>query len=327
MNIQDRLYGNISFDDPVIRDLLATATLKRLDGVDMGGYYEVYFSHLKHSRLEHSIGVAWLLKRFGASLEEQLAGLLHDVSHSAFSHTIDFALSSTTEATQGYQDSIHDDYIGKTEIPAILGKYNFLIENILDDIRHPLKENNLPDLCADRIDYILRDGIAFKVLSSLQAQTFLDALVAKNGRWVFREYTVARAFAELFRYINHTHYSGIESALMFRTTGDWMAYALEKKYISLSELYTTDDEVIEKINRFVETDGQLRKLWERMNRRIKYSLDETRAERSTLCKSRMVDPLCFVDGVIKRVSDVDPKWGCIIEEESKPKKYSIIFED
>lgn len=327
MNIQDRLYGNISFDDPVVRDLLATDTLKRLDGVDMGGYYEVYFPHLKHSRLEHSIGVAWLLKRFGANLEEQLAGLLHDVSHSAFSHTIDFALSSITEATQGYQDSIHDDYIGKTEIPAILKKYNFSIEDILDDRRHPLKENNLPDLCADRIDYILRDSIAFKILSPLEARAFLDALIVKDGQWIFCDYEKARAFAELFRYTNNTHYSGIESALMFRTTGDWMAYALEKKYISLPELYTTDDEVIEKINTFIETDGHLRKLWERMNRKIKYSLDETKAERITLCKSRMVDPFCFVDGVIKRVSDVDPKWGCIIEEESRPKKYSIIFED
>lgn len=327
MNIQDRLYGNISFDDPIIVDLLATPALERLKGVDMGGYYEIYFPHSKHSRFEHSVGVAWLLKRFGASLEEQVSGLLHDVSHSAFSHTIDYALSSSNQAAQSYQDDIHEDYIKRTILPIILKKYNFSVEDILDDTRHPLKENNLPDLCADRIDYILRGGIAYGVLSFAEAQGFLNALVAKDGRWIFCDYEKARKFAEVFRRINHSYYSNIETALMFRTTGDWMAYALEKKYISLSELYTTDDEVIEKINGFVETDGHLRKLWERMNRKVKYSLEETRAERSTVCKSRMVDPLCFVDGVIRRVSDVDPKWGCIIEEESQPKKYSIIFED
>lgn len=327
MKIQDRLYGAIVFDEPVLTELIDSPTLQRLQGVDMGGYYEVYFPGSKHSRFEHSLGVAWLLRRFGASLEEQVAGLLHDASHSAFSHAIDYAIASANQATQSYQDDVHESYLGETEVPALVMKHGFSMEHIFDDVRHPLKERDLPDLCADRIDYILRGGIAYRVISPLQAQVFLDALSVKENRWVFRDSIIAREFAELFRHINHTFYSNIETALMFRTTGDWLAYALAQGYISLPELYTTDREVIGKVNAYLETDFELQKFWKRMNRETRYRLNPDGSERKTLCKSRMVDPLCLEVDEIRKLSEVDSAWGEVVRIESKPKEYTIVFED
>ncbi len=244
-----------------------------------------------------------------------------------FSHAIDYAIASADQATQSYQDDVHAAYLGTTEIPALLMKHGFLTEHILDDRRHSLKEQDLPDLCADRIDYILRGGIAYRVISTLQAQVFLDALGVRENRWVFRDSVIAREFAELFRYVNHTFYSDIESALMFRTTGDWLAYALAQGYVSLPELYTTDNEVIGKVNAYLETDHELQKFWKRMNREAGYRLDPEGPERKTLCKSRMVDPFCLEAGEIRRLSDIDPAWGEIVRIESKPKEYAIIFED
>ncbi len=327
MKILDRVYGKIAFDELVLRELIATSTLDRLKGVDMGGYYEVYFPRTKHSRFEHSLGVAWLLRRFGASLEEQVAGLLHDVSHSAFSHSIDYAIASANQATQSYQDDVHEAFLNKTEIPALLVKHGFATEHILDDARHPLKERDLPDLCADRIDYILRGALAFRVIDVTESQAFLDALSVRDERWVFRDFAIAREFAELFRYINHTHYSNVETALMFRTTGDWLAYALAKAYISLPELYATDREVIEKVNTHLDGDPELQKLWRRMNRETPYRLSPSGAGQKTICKSRMVDPLCFENGGIVRVSEIDSAWGEIVQRESQPKEYTLVFED
>ena len=43
---------------------------------------------------EHSLGVYLLLRRLGADRREQVAGLLHDISHTAFSHAVDFLISS-----------------------------------------------------------------------------------------------------------------------------------------------------------------------------------------------------------------------------------------
>ena len=41
------------------------------------------------TRYEHSVGVMLLARRVGGGLREQVAALLHDVSHTAFSHVID----------------------------------------------------------------------------------------------------------------------------------------------------------------------------------------------------------------------------------------------
>ena len=321
------MYGEIEFDEPVLKELIETPTLERLKGVDMGGYYEVYFPGTKHSRFEHSLGVSWLLQRFGAPLEEQVAGLLHDVSHSAFSHSIDYAIASANQATQSYQDDFHDAFLKQTEIPGLLAKHGFSLSDILDDTRHPLKERDLPDLCADRIDYILRGALAFQAITFIQGQAFLDALSTREGRWVFCDFAIASEFAELFRRINHTHYSNVETALMFRTTGDWLSYALAQKYILLSELYTTDSEVIKKINIRLDGDSELQKLWRRMNRETPYQLNPSGVGQKTFCKSRMVDPLCLAGGGMIRVSEVDSSWGDIVQRESQPKEYTIVFED
>jgi HD superfamily phosphohydrolase len=327
MKTNDRLYGEIDFNEPVLEDILKTSNMERLRGVDMSGYFEVYFSGTKYSRFGHSLGVAWLLRRFGAPLEEQVSGLLHDVSHSAFSHTIDYAFSAANQMTQNYQDDIHEEFLKHSEIPALLGQYGFSLSDITDDTRHPLKERDLPDLCADRIDYILRGSIAFGVLSFAQAQAYLDALVVQDEHWVFHDFFVAREFAELFRQINHQYYSGLESALMFRTTGDWLAHSLKMGYVSLPELYATDQEVIEKINAHREKDVELQKLWRRMNRETGYRLDACEARQKTWCKSRMIDPLCLDGTEMKKISDIDPSWGEIVRVESQPKEYPIIFED
>ena len=52
-----------------------------------------------------------LLKKFGASTEEQIAGLIHDVSHSAFSHCIDYVLDEGSEKTHNHQDRIFATFV------------------------------------------------------------------------------------------------------------------------------------------------------------------------------------------------------------------------
>ena len=46
------------------------------------------------TRFEHSLGVFALLRRLRAPRREQVAGLLHDISHTAFSHAVDFVFTS-----------------------------------------------------------------------------------------------------------------------------------------------------------------------------------------------------------------------------------------
>lgn len=324
MKYTDRVYGDFEIDEPVVLELINSKTLQRLKEIDQAGYFEPHFPGTAHSRFEHSIGVYLLLKMYGAPIEEQIAGLIHDVSHSAFSHCIDYVLDAGSEKEHNHQDNVFDEFVRKSEIPEILKKYNLDLEYILDDKNFPLKEKDLPDLCADRIDYSLRTATVFKEIEN--GEYFINNLLAENGKWIFKNFESAEKYAELFLKLNTDYYAGLPSAVMFRTVGDYLRYALSKNYISETDLYTTDKIVLEKIEPHTKTDSQLSLLFDRMNNKIGFRNDPNGYNGKVFCKSRVVNPLCWHEEKIKRVSDVKPSWNDIIERESKPKEYFLKFD-
>lgn len=324
MKYTDRVYGNFEIKEPVVLELINSKTFQRLKGIDQAGYSEPHFPGTAHSRFEHSIGVYLLLKIYGAPIEEQITGLIHDVSHSAFSHCIDYVLDAGSEKEHNHQDNIFDEFVRKSEIPEILKKYDLDLDYILDDKNFPLKEKDLPDLCADRIDYSLRTATVFREIEN--GKYFIDNLLAENGQWIFKNFESAKKYAELFLKLNTSYYAGLPSAVMFRTVGDYLRYALSKNYISETDLYTTDKIVLEKIEPHIKTDSKLNLLFDRMNNKIGFRNDPNDYTGKVFCKSRVVNPLCWYEGKIKMVSEVNPSWNDIIERESKPKEYFLEFE-
>lgn len=326
MKYIDRVYGEFEISEPVILELINSSPIQRLKEIDQVGYPEPYFPGVAHSRFEHSVGVYLLLKKYNTSIKEQIAGLIHDVSHSAFSHCIDYVLDSGSEKKHNHQDNIFNSYVRKTEIPKIIKNHNFDLEYILDDKNFPLKEKDLPDLCADRIDYSLKAAVIFGELNEQVKNYFLENLSTENNNWVFKNFESAKKYAELFFKLNREYYSGFPSALMFRTVGDCLKYALQKEYISENDLYATDKIVLEKIKKFLDKDEKLRLFWERMNNKVKAINNPDNFDAQVFCKSRVVDPLFKENGILKRISEVDPNWGVIIEQELKPKQYFLKFE-
>jgi len=331
MKYIDRVYGEVIIDEPVILELINSPSLQRLKDIDQAGYRplrvkpEVDAGIYDHSRFAHSLGVFLLLKKYNAPPEEQVAGLIHDVSHSAFSHVIDYVLAGGSESEHDHQDKIFAAFVRKTEIPAILDKYGFNLEYILNDENFPLKEKALPDLCADRIDYSLKTAVIFSELDESSKVYLLENLIVEEGRWIFKDAESAKKYAELFLKLNTIYYSGFLSAVMFRTVGDYLRHALEKKYISEKDLYTTDKTVLEKIAIYHSGDDKLNELFARMNRKISCENNPQSFDIKVSCKSRVVDPYCKHQGGLKRVSEVYPEWSKIIETESAPKEYFLKF--
>jgi len=347
MIYQDRIYGEIEIETPVVSELVNSKPLQRLKGIDQAGYPLTYYnplglpiSELKHNRFEHSLGVYYLLKRFGASLEEQVAGLIHDVSHATFSHCIDYVLDAGSEKEQNHQDNVFNDFIEKSEIPEILKKHGIGLDYILEKENFPLLERPLPDLCADRIDYSLRTAIIFCETTKEELNYFLGNLTTADNHWVFQNFESAKKYAELFLKMNTFYFAGIHSAIMFRTVGDTLRYALEKGYISEGDLYTTDEEVLNKVRqnlvkeinlfstlRFAwVNDKRLKLLFDRMENKVKFKNDPQNYDAHVFCKSRIVDPLFKRNDEIKRISDIDNDWKEILEREMQPKEYFIKFE-
>lgn len=327
MDYQDRIYGNFNISDPVILELINGRSLQRLKEISQIGYPKPYFSVAGISRFEHSLGVYLLIRKYNASIEEQIAGLIHDVSHSAFSHCIDYALDAGSEAEHDYQDNVFEEFVKKSEIPEILNKYGFDISYILNDENFPLKEKKLPDLCADRIDYSLRSASTFKVLNPEEINELLDNLIVGDGNWVFKNLKFAEKYAKVFMRLNNDYFAGLASAAMLKNVGAYLRQALNKGYIVEADLYSTDEKVLAKIAPFHSKDAELKKLFDRMDGKIQFSNNPDSYDVQSVCKSRVVDPLFKTGNDVKRFSQINAEWAKKLKEELNPKCYFIKFSE
>ncbi len=99
--VHDAVHGSIRFDGCLLR-LLDSPEVQRLNGIKQLGFAYLVFPGANHTRLEHSIGVSHMAgvmgERLGFSDEEleflRVAGLLHDIAHTPFSHALEFLLHS-----------------------------------------------------------------------------------------------------------------------------------------------------------------------------------------------------------------------------------------
>jgi hypothetical protein len=213
-----------------------------------------------------------------------------------------------------------------SEIPVVLARHGLDAISLLDEENFPLLERPLPDLCADRIDYLLRFALHAGVVERSEARDHLEALRVMENRWVFRDYTSAFEFARLFSFVNNTHLSGFFTAVMFRTVGDALKYAMRIGAVSREELFATDEQVLNMMRQLAEKDEKMAILWRRMNKQSPVLPDfsenpETRAH----LKSRAVDPLCLHHGEPVRLSRLDPEWGERVERELAPRSYGLRF--
>ena len=326
MKINDRIHGEIEITEPIIIDLINSFAVQRLKEINQAGYEPNVDNNFNQiNRFEHSVGCYFLLKKVGAPLEEQVAGLIHDVSHSAFSHCADYILDDGSQTKHSHQDNVFEECVIKSGIPCILSKYNFDIDYILDEKNFPLQETTLPDICADRIDYSLRTLIFKKEITQRGAQEILNCLKIINNNWVFVNYESAYNFTKLFLKANEVYYSGFDSAVMFNTVGEVMKYAIQKKYITEKDLYSTDKNVLDKVRKKLKVDKKLETLCKRMDRLTLSVNDPNNYEYNVFCKSRAIDPFCENKEKIIRVSDIDGKYKNDLPKHLKPKEYFLRY--
>ena len=153
---------------------------------------------------------------------------MHDVSHGAFSHCLDYVFAEGSQKEQNHQDNIFDSFIKQTDIPEILKKYNFDVDYIIDDTNFPLKETTLPEICADRIDYTLRDGSCRGEIAPVDVSFILDRLTVVDNKRIFQDFESAKKYTLLAQNLNDMYMSGIEAAAMYQAVGDCFKYAWQK---------------------------------------------------------------------------------------------------
>src|SRR5262249_7497130 len=151
------------------------------------------------TRREHSLGVYLLLRRLGASRREQVAGLLHDISHTAFSHAVDFVVDSDE---QDHHERLKPAFLNRPDLASALNRMGVQAEDFYDDSIYPILERPLPWLCADRLDYFLRDSLACGTSNAASVARTLAATIVVDRRIAFTDPDVAHDAVERFAEMN-----------------------------------------------------------------------------------------------------------------------------
>jgi uncharacterized protein len=241
----DRVYGGVAIEEPAILDLIECPTFQRLKGVRQAGPSALAFPFKSVTRFEHSLGVYVLLRRLGADRREQVAGLLHDISHTAFSHAVDFIISSVE---QDHHEQLKPLMLDRPDLARALARLGYAPAEFYDDSIYPLLERPLPWLCADRLDYFLRDGVACGVVSPAAAERILNHLAVKDSLIVLTDVAVAREAVALFEVMNRDWWASATEAFIYNEFADAVREALDRGILHPDDLMTVDDLVLAKLD-------------------------------------------------------------------------------
>lgn len=316
MEISEKIYGSDIKIEPVLEELMRSKPLVRLKKINQAGATVFIKENRTTTRYMHSVGVMLLLKHLEAPLEEQIAGLLHDVPHTAFSHVVDFVFPNKYH---DHHEKFHEKMITDSEIPGILERYGYDVKRIVDEKNFPLLENNLPDICADRIDYTLRTFSDYLDMTE-RMKGYLNDFIVHENEIIMSDSDMARAFSLDYLRADVDFWSEPLEIMAFRILADAIKTGLEKGILTEDDLFTDDVSVYEKLKMGKDEDviSHLEKLTPKLEIEL---TDEGEHEYFLKSKLRYIDPkIIEPDESIIRVSEKFPDYKEAMEEHNEKMK-------
>ena len=190
-HIKDPIHGYIDMPDEEL-SIINNSQFQRLRRIKQLGFSSVVYPSATHTRFSHSLGVMKLghdlAESAGLSKGEirlnQVAGLLHDIGHLPFSHTLESLLHKMTGLTHEdlsckYIDEINED--NSTDFPVDHNKVKDIIRGDYQNINIICNE-----IDADRIDYLIRDSHHTGIkLGDIEKDTLIKFAETINGKLGF----------------------------------------------------------------------------------------------------------------------------------------------
>lgn len=310
MELTNPVWGKQEIDEPVLIELLNCSTFLRLKGISQQGMPQEFHPTKISTRYEHSIGVFLTLRYVGADLMTQISGLLHDVSHTAFSHVADLVLGDSTK--DDYQDSIHLRILENSEIPEILKRYGINYEDIAQTSNFPLLDKELPSLCADRFDYSISDMKRERILDEKSIEKIKESLVNINNNIAFNSTEIAEIFARAFMRCQNELWSEENNKGRYHLLAEALKEALSKGVINLEDFRKTDEEVMEKLRN--TSERTIRQNLDILSNG--FSLVSSDSTEAIILKSkfRFIDPEILLDGSIVPLSNLSTHYKEFLEK-------------
>jgi HD superfamily phosphohydrolase len=301
MNYTDLIYGDVTIEEEILQDLIRSQAVQRLHHVLQHGITGLIGLTLPITRFEHSVGAMLLVRRLGGSVREQIAALLHDVSHTAFSHVIDYVLDGHDE--QSYHDEMKETYMAATDLPDILGRHTFNWTDFVDESGFTLLEQPSPRLCADRIDYFLRDIIGLELAEQADIDRAVGHLVVRNGRIALNDLHEARWFGNTFMQADDASWANFREVGLYELTAQAIRRGLEIGAIIQDDFWLTDAALWDKLK--ATADAQLQALLAQVSLATQFVWDDANPTFLVSTKLRAIDPDVWYGGELRPLSTLD----------------------
>jgi len=301
MDYTDRIYGRVTITAPLLQALFHSRALQRMHGVLQHGISGLLGVTRPTTRFEHCVGAMLLVQRLGGPLLEQVAALLHDVSHTAFSHVIDYVYFG--HDSQSYHEEVREDYLARTDLPAILARHATDWRTLLDEAAFPLLEQPAPALCADRLDYFLRDSLDLGLASLSDIEAALAGLVVHAGRIGVRDRATALWIADTYMAADQASWASLREVGLYELCARAIRRAIRIEVIGEADLWGGDAALWERMRR--TDDAELQRLLRLVSVETGFVLDPRAPTFRVSTKLRTVDPPVLVDGHLVPLSALD----------------------
>ncbi|MFP4343637.1 MAG: HD domain-containing protein [Anaerolineales bacterium] len=302
--LSDPLYGTWELEEPLLLELYRSRAVQRLAHIYQAGATAFVKTERNTTRLEHSVGVMLLLRRLGASVEEQAAGLLHDVPHTAFSHVVDFVFPNHQHA---YHEEHRETFIATTDLPGVLERQGVDWRWLSEAENFSLLEQPLPALCADRLDYFLRDGYALGLLDSAEVGTLLDHLQVWEGRIVVDDLEAARLLGERFIDLDDAIWCNVQEVGWYALMARALQAAMAAGLLDEEDFWGTDEAIMARLR---ATENEEVQRWLHLLRRdVDFARVAEGGDLQVLPKVRAVDPPVLEGEGVVPLSRLDPAFA------------------
>ena len=281
--------------------------LIRLKGIDMNcgvqmTSFPLFFQRKTTDRYDHSLITALCAWHFTHDRIQSLACLFHDIATPVFSHTVDFAggdymMQESTE--KGIAEILQNDSGIRTQ----LKQDGILIKEVCNYHMYPICDNTAPKLSCDRLSYLLTGMIELGFGTKQEAEMIFDDLsvgMNETGEMelCFGCIDVALLFAQralqcgIIYSCSFDRYAMEELAQLLKS-------AFSHQILTVKDLYTTEDQVIQKLKNSTVADA-----WNRFTQLYGIQMTKTRKDGSlqVKAKKRYVDPYVSGKG---RISQID----------------------
>lgn len=278
--------------------LQATPTLQRLRRVSQAGAPSLFRSTRTVTRYDHSAGVARLARQLGLPIDAQVAALLHDATHSAFSHTLDYLVGNSSEDT-------HENHAHRLLTDPTLAA--LLTAETLDAVVDAITAKPPWLRVLDAVDYTVRDLCRARLLDAAGARAVTEALtITEGGEVCFATTGAAWSAVKLMALTNTTLYMDPPDLYRHAMLAELLAAGIERGVVSLDEIMTSDDDTA---LRRLRADRHLRDALVAFLSASPSNLRERRDRQRITSKARLLDPPVRISPTTAvPLSEIDSGW-------------------